>query len=241
MSGNPLPSSFDGNSDFYEENNWQKLSRRLKEEPLIPFGTYPHAHPRPPIPNTTNFPLLPTPHFISMQHHQLTPPGCALTVAALIGASRSIRSGDHNKTNRMFRARIMAQAFTLVAMVAGSIYWDADRKKRKEFEGAVSERKAKEKNEAWIRELEARDQEEKELKALREKRARRAAGERVAKVEEVVEKGEEGKGIMGRVGGIFGGGKGEPKPPTASSMVEDSERRRKGVLEMVRELANSRK
>ncbi|CAG8971408.1 hypothetical protein HYALB_00001990 [Hymenoscyphus albidus] len=205
MSGNPLPSSFDGNSDFYEENNWQKLSRRLKEEPLIPFG-------------------------------------CALTVAALIGASRSIRSGDHNKTNRMFRARIMAQAFTLVAMVAGSIYWDADRKKRKEFEGAVSERKAKEKNESWIRELEARDQEEKELKALREKRARRAAGERVGKVEEVVEKGEEeGKGIMGRVGGIFGGGKGEPKPPTASSMVEDSERRTKGVLEMVWELANSGK
>lgn len=140
-------------------------------------------------------------------------------------------------------------------MVAGSIYWDADRKKRKEFEGAVSERKAKEKNEAWIRELEARDQEEKEIQALREKRMRRAkgsqkVGEKVErKIEEVAEKvEEEGKGIMARVGGIFGDGKkdgkgDEPKgpPPTANSMVEDSERRTRGVLEMVRELMNSRK
>ena len=55
-------------------------------------------------------------------------------------------------------------------MVAGSMYWEADRKKRKEFDGAVTERKAKEKNAAWIRELEARDEEEKEIKALREKR-----------------------------------------------------------------------
>ncbi|EHL00376.1 hypothetical protein GLAREA_04516 [Glarea lozoyensis ATCC 20868] len=132
----PLPSSFDGNSDFYEENRWQKFSRRLKEEPVIPFG-------------------------------------CALTCWALFGASRSIRAGDHNKTNRMFRARIFAQGFTLIAMVAGSMYWEADRKKRKEFEGAVSERKAKEKNAAWIRELEARDEEEKEIRALREKRRMR--------------------------------------------------------------------
>jgi hypothetical protein len=73
----------------------------------------------------------------------------------------------------MFRARILAQGFTLVAMVAGSMYWEADRKKRKEFEGAVSERKAKEKNAAWIRELEARDEEEKEIRALREKRRMR--------------------------------------------------------------------
>jgi hypothetical protein len=53
----------------------------------------------------------------------------------------------------MFRARIYAQGFTLVAMLAGSAYWQADRNKRKEFDAAVAERKAKEKNEAWIREL----------------------------------------------------------------------------------------
>jgi hypothetical protein len=146
----------------------------------------------------------------------------------------------------MFRARIFAQAFTLVAMVAGSIYWDADRKKRKEFEGAVAERKAKEKNAAWIRELEARDEEEKEIRAMRERRRAgrdnviekvktklpegKEAGERF---EEAIEKAEEkGKGILDRV---FGGG--EPKPPKgANSMIEESERRKPGVLELVQEL-----
>ncbi|KAH6672493.1 altered inheritance of mitochondria protein 31, mitochondrial [Halenospora varia] len=236
MSNSPLPSSFDGNSEFYEENRWQKLSRRLKEEPLIPLG-------------------------------------CLLTCAALLGASRSIRAGDHNRTNRMFRARIIAQGFTLVAMVAGSMYWDADRKKRKEFEGVVSERKAKEKQEAWIKELEARDREEKEMKALREKRRARGreevekiktkVPENVVKaVEEKVEPAlkkieaatehveEKGKGIMDRAYGMFGGKpsaetheKEEPKPSSkeAKSMVDDCERRRIGVLEMVQDLVNNRK
>lgn len=58
-------------------------------------------------------------------------------------------------------------------MVAGSMYWKTDRQKRKEFDAVVAERKAKEKNEAWIRELEARDQEDKEFQAM--KAARRAA------------------------------------------------------------------
>ncbi len=34
----PPPSSFDDNTEFYEEARWQKLQRRLKEEPLIPLG-----------------------------------------------------------------------------------------------------------------------------------------------------------------------------------------------------------
>lgn len=78
-----------------------------------------------------------------------------------------MRRGDHQTTNRMFRARIYAQGFTLLAVVAGSVYYKTDREKRKEFEGAVAERKAKEKNEAWIRELEARDAEERALAARR--------------------------------------------------------------------------
>jgi hypothetical protein len=129
-------------SDFYEENRLQKLTRRLKEEPLIPLG-------------------------------------CLLTCAALLGATRSIRAGDHNRTNRMFRARIYAQGFTLVAMVAGSMYWDSDRKRRKEFEDVVKEKKAREKNEAWIKELEARDEEEREGRARREARRRGVSYERV--------------------------------------------------------------
>ncbi len=93
--------------------------------------------------------------------------GCLATCMALYGATKSIRSGDHQRANRMFRARIFAQGFTLLALVAGSMYWKKDREKRKEFDGLVAERKAKEKSEAWIRELEARDREEKELEALR--------------------------------------------------------------------------
>ncbi|KUJ23881.1 uncharacterized protein LY89DRAFT_776095 [Mollisia scopiformis] len=181
MSNNPLPSSFDGNSDFYEENRWQKFSRRLKEEPLIPLG-------------------------------------CVLTCMALFGASRSIRAGDHNRTNRMFRARIYAQGFTLVAIVAGSMYWQTDRQKRKEFDVAVAERKAKEKNEAWIKELEARDEEEKELRELRRRRAE--GRQAIKKEEKILEQVDSGKG--------------------ASSVVEDEERK-KSVLESVQEMVWGKK
>ena len=38
MGDKPLPSSFDGDYDFYNENIFKRLGRRLKEEPLIPFG-----------------------------------------------------------------------------------------------------------------------------------------------------------------------------------------------------------
>lgn len=50
-------------------------------------------------------------------------------------------------------------------MVGGSYYYKADRVRRKEFDNLVAERKAKEKNEKWIQELEARDREEKEWRA----------------------------------------------------------------------------
>ena len=128
---------------------------------------------------------------------------------ALFGATRSIRAGDHNQANRMFRRRIYAQGFTIVAMVAGSMYWQTDRQKRKEFDLVIAERKAKEKNEAWIRELEARDQEAKELKAARE--ARMQANSKPLEVSAV------------------------------SSMMDEKESKRKGVLETVGDLLLWRK
>jgi hypothetical protein len=154
-------------SDFYEENRWEKFSRRLKEEPLIPLGTSP---------------LFPYSSLFANRNL-----GCVLTCMALFGASRSIRSGDHNRTNRMFRARIYAQGFTLVAMIAGSMYWQTDRQKRKEFDKVVEERKAREKNEAWIRELEARDEEEKDIKRYREARRRGVSVDVVRREDEVKE------------------------------------------------------
>lgn len=70
-------------------------------------------------------------------------------------------------------------------MVVGSMYWKTDRQKRKEFDAIVAERKAKEKNEAWIRELEARDVEDRELRAQRaERERRRNAGRAASMVDE---------------------------------------------------------
>jgi hypothetical protein len=185
-------------SDFYEENRLQKLTRRLKEEPLIPLG-------------------------------------CLLTCAALLGATRSIRAGDHNRTNRMFRARIYAQGFTLVAMVAGSMYWDSDRKRRKEFEDVVKEKKAREKNEAWIKELEARDEEEREGRARREARRRGVSYERVREEFRVAEekvkasrKEQEPKteAVLEKI---------VEEGASSVEVVEEPERR-KGVLESVQAL-----
>ena len=77
----------------------------------------------------------------------------------------------------MFRARIYGQAFTLLCIVAGSIYYKEERAKRKEFEGALGERKVLEKKEAWIRELEARDREDKEYQAKRDALRKSKMGE----------------------------------------------------------------
>jgi hypothetical protein len=152
---------------------------------------------------------------------------------ALLGATRSIRAGDHNRTNRMFRARIYAQGFTLVAMVAGSMYWQTDRQKRKEFEGVVAERKAKEKNEAWIRELEARDEEEKELRAMREARRNgvKYVKEEKPKVEGKVE--VEVKKMVKEV--TEGKGKAE------KDAKEEGEKKAKGVLEGIRDMMSWKK
>jgi len=97
-----------------------------------------------------------------LREEPLIPVGCAATVYALYQASKSIRAGDHHQTNRMFRARIYAQGFTLVAVVAGSIFYKDDRLKRKKYESAIEDKKAAEKREKWLNELEMRDQEDRE-------------------------------------------------------------------------------
>ena len=115
-----------------------------------------------------------------------------------------MRAGDHVTTNRMFRARILAQGFTLLCLVAGSYYYAEDRDKRKAFEGTKAEQKAKERNEKWIRELEARDREEREEREARARRLERknanprtamgvdkAVGRPVEVAKSVLERGEE--------------------------------------------------
>jgi hypothetical protein len=102
--------------------------------------------------------------FRRLREDPLVPIGCGLTIAALYGASKAIRRGDHEYANKMFRRRIYAQGFTIAAMVVGSLYWQSDREKRKQYDKVVAERKAIEKREAWVRELEVRDKEEREYK-----------------------------------------------------------------------------
>ncbi|KFY11474.1 hypothetical protein V492_04442 [Pseudogymnoascus sp. VKM F-4246] len=198
MSSTNLPSSFDGDSEFYEENRWQKLTRRLKEEPLVPLG-------------------------------------CALTCYALYHASKSIRSGDQQRTNRMFRARIYAQGFTIVAMVAGSMYWKSDRQKRKEFDEVVAERKAKEKHDLWIKELEARDEEEKEIRAEKDRRSKRLTDR--------FGQGEQSKAVDGAKSSVLAqvkaaeGKEGEG----ANSFVDEKEHKQKSTLESVKEMIMGKK
>lgn len=100
-----------------------------------------------------------------------------------------------------------------MAMVAGSMYWQTDRQKRKDFDKTVQEAKAKEKNAAWIRELEARDEEEKEFRAMRDRRRQLAAGEikreepKPAVAESVVQPSEEKSTILESLRGAWGGKK----------------------------------
>ncbi|KAF1964733.1 mitochondrial hypoxia responsive domain-containing protein [Bimuria novae-zelandiae CBS 107.79] len=140
----PLPSSFDENEDFYNENRLEKIGRRLREEPLIPLG-------------------------------------CALTVWAIVGATRSMRKGDHKMTNLFFRRRLYAQAFTIAVLVAGNLYWQKDRVKRKEYEKLKAEKDRMDRRERWLRELEMRDEEEKAWKE-RLAKGNRKEGESLAEM-----------------------------------------------------------
>lgn len=101
-----------------------------------------------------------------------------------------MRSGDKARTNRMFRRRIYAQGFTILAMLGGSAYWESDRAKRGQFDELSEEKRRKEKRDAWIRELEIREEEEEELKRLRDNLVRGRAVEKAGLAEETARKVE---------------------------------------------------
>jgi len=109
----------------------------------------------------------------------LVPIGCALTVAAFINAYRAMRRGDHHQVQRMFRARVAAQGFTVLAIIGGGIYYADERAKHRELWKVKRMQEEEEKRQRWIKELEARDAEEKALRELMEKRRKRAADKEV--------------------------------------------------------------
>ena len=53
-------------------------------------------------------------------------------------------------------------------MYAGSKYYAKDREKRKEWQGALADKKNAEKRDKWIKELEARDREDNEARERRQ-------------------------------------------------------------------------
>ncbi|KAL2024842.1 hypothetical protein VTK56DRAFT_5663 [Thermocarpiscus australiensis] len=127
-----------------------------------------------------------------LKEEPLIPIGCALTITAFINAYRAMRRGDHHKVQRMFRARVAAQGFTVLAMVAGGMYYAEDRHKQRELWKLKKQQEAEEKRQKWIKELEARDEEEKALREKLERRRKRAA-ERAA-----AETGTEGVAAQAR-------------------------------------------
>jgi hypothetical protein len=114
-----------------------------------------------------------------------------------VNAYRALRKGDSKQANRMFRARVYAQGFTVIAMVAGSMYYSKDRAKTKELRQLQEQRDAEEKRMKWIRELEARDDEEKALKAMLREKVRAAEAE---KADNEQPKSEGTGGILGKMG-----------------------------------------
>ena len=116
-----------------------------------------------------------------------------------------MRKGDGARTNQLFRYRLYAQAFTIVTMLGGSWYYNADRLKRKDFTDLISKKKAQEKKEAWIRELEARDAEDKEWRAkmgrVRDMKREEAENEALEEKRRRDGKSDDGRGIIETVEG----------------------------------------
>ena len=99
-----------------------------------------------------------------------------------------------------FRYRLYAQSFTLVAMVGGTYYYNADRLKRKEYMDLVKQRKAQEKKEAWIRELEARDLEDRDwrekLGKVRDFQREEAEREAIDEMRRREGRSDDGRGVI---------------------------------------------
>lgn len=152
-----------------------------------------------------------------------------LTTLAFINAYRALRRGDSKQANRMFRARVAAQGFTVFAMLAGSMYYQKDREKSKELRQLQEQKDAEEKRQKWIRELEARDEEEKAMRARLEKKRQQVQAQRAGEANVTTESQPEGTeassngGILSRIGLWPQGSKEEKKDDDKAAVeaVED--------------------
>ncbi|KAL0934839.1 mitochondrial hypoxia responsive domain-containing protein [Colletotrichum truncatum] len=140
--------------------------------------------------------------FRKLKEEPLVPLGAGLTVYAFYAAWRATRRGDSVQANKMFRARVAAQGFTVLAMIAGSMYYNKDRERTAELRKIKEAKDAEEKRQRWIRELEARDDEEKALKAMLQDRRAKAEARNAAADATPVESEEKksGGGVLGALG-----------------------------------------
>lgn len=144
--------------------------------------------------------------------------GIGLTTAAFINAYLALRRGDSKQANRMFRARVLAQGFTIVAMVAGSMYYGKDREKTAELRKLKEERDAEEKRLKWIRELEVRDEEEQAMKTSLQEKIRAAEPSFVRDGETQNESSN--SGILGKIG-LWPSGE-KPAEESAADATEET-------------------
>lgn len=126
-------------NDPNAETAWQKTVRKAKEEPAVPIGAAVTSSdvarslltliqlsslrlyvssscslvlPCLALPRLVPSHFDPTP--IHPPTHRSDPAGMALTTAALLAATQSMRKGNRAQFNRMLRFRVAAQAFTVI-------------------------------------------------------------------------------------------------------------------------------
>lgn len=87
----------------------------------------------------------------------LVPLGTLLTSAAVVLAAKSLKQGRKADTQKYFRYRVGFQAFTLVALVMGGIYYQKESAEQKQTREDKLREKAKLRELLWIEELERRD------------------------------------------------------------------------------------
>ena len=109
-------------------------------------------------------------------------------------------------------------------MLGGSYYYNADRLKRKEYTDLAKRQKAQEKKDAWIRELEARDEEDKEWreKLGKARDFQREELERVAIEEKKRREGrsDDGKGVINALKGKIKDVKGSEADKEAAELEQ---------------------
>lgn len=76
------------------------------------------------------------------------PSGILVTCTALLAATRALRTGNRTQFNRWLRIRVAAQGFTVVACVAGSLYYGQQARTQAAKEAELQERLEQEKK-AW--------------------------------------------------------------------------------------------